>query len=615
MSPSWGLTAHQPLLAPAVFSFKLHANAKNQAPPTQWPARHSGRALQAERQSMALGGELSAADAQRNLATAPMAASVCASDASDDGAPCTVECQPGELPRVVFRAAPGHRHDEVWQERAVRAAPTVPGASTGPMAYYNSSKTTSNSNVLQVLLRDHGYERAESMEEAWSIFWCAGQVDPMLLSTFLPHQKINKFPKATVLTLKANLWTSVKAMQAKHGTDHFGFMPPTFVFPREIKAYERHLREWLAAPPAGEDDAGAPSPVWIFKPAAAYCGSGIWLHRPDRAALTEAMAASKGDGAALLTDEMHQHKGVVSTYIDPPFLLDGLKSDIRLYVLVTSFHPLTVYLYGEGLARFATERYDTSALDERCGHLTNYSLNKHSDKFVRNVNDADDGAGSKWSLTAFQRRLVQEWGEERAALLWRQVDDLVVKTMVAAEPTIAPWLNAYLPAAARGEPVRTCFQVFGFDVMLDGAGKPWLLEVNLDPALRTESPLDLKIKSSMLVDLLNVVGMPLPPASVASGAEAAGGAAEASANHDVSAGDGAVPQTLFEKWRAGAPPPTPAEGDSLTDVERWALHLVNAEFRRSQAGGWRRLFPSARSAEYHRFLDPERTMHRLPFDV
>ena len=157
-----------------------------------------------------------------------------------------------------------------------------------------------------------------------------------------------------------------------------------------------------------------------------------------------------------------------------------------------------------------------------------------------------------------------------------QVDDLVVKTLIAAEPTICESMRANVPAAGRGEPNRTCFQVFGFDVMLDAqyacrsrpsrllhlylwllstpacvrtaldpstvwlltapacprrspapaahprallwspprrlSAKPWLLEVNLDPALRTESPLDLKIKSAMLLDLLNVVGMPVPPA-------------------------------------------------------------------------------------------------------
>eukprot|EP00966_Prymnesium_polylepis_P025037 577413-Prymnesium_polylepis.1 len=66
-------------------------------------------------------------------------------------------------------------------------------------------------------------------------------------------------------------------------------------------------------------------------------------------------------------------------------------------------------------------------------------------------------------------------------------------------------------ATARGEPTRNCFQIFGFDVMLDADSKPWLLEVNGDPQLTTQSPVDLRVKASMLVDTLNVVGMPLPP--------------------------------------------------------------------------------------------------------
>ena len=368
----------------------------------------------------------------------------------------------------------------------------------------------------------------------------------------------------------------------------------------------------------------------------AYCGRGIFLHRTDRE------AATADGGASLLTDEIHEHKGVVSQYIDPPFLLDGLKSDVRLYVLVTSFHPLTCYLYDEGLARFATEPYSTSALDERCGHLTNYSLNKHSDKFVKNTNEAEDGTGSKWSLSAFKRRLVREWGEERASRLWHEVDDLVVKTCIAAEPTVAEAMADHHPAAARGEPVRSCFQVFGFDVMLDAGGKPYLLEVNLDPALRTESPLDLRIKSGMLIDLLNVVGMPLPPAAGAPPSEAvpagaernkenatAAAAAAVDISDDASVAEGvsaSAAKSAYEAdggalaawlaWVRGPKSASAAPGaPELCDAERWALHLVNAEYERSKAGKWRRLFPSPRSEEYLPFLDPARPMHRLPFDV
>jgi hypothetical protein len=52
-----------------------------------------------------------------------------------------------------------------------------------------------------------------------------------------------------------------------------------------------------------------------------------------------------------------------------------------------------------------------------------------------------------------------------------------------------------------------CFELLGFDVLLDDQLKPWLLEVNLCPSLNVETPLDIEIKTKMLVDLFNLVGM------------------------------------------------------------------------------------------------------------
>ena len=90
------------------------------------------------------------------------------------------------------------------------------------------------------------------------------------------------------------------------------------------------------------------------------------------------------------------------------------KSDIRLYVLVTCWHPLTVYLFEDGLARFATEPYSNEAIDRRCMHLTNYSLNKHAKGFVKNTDAEQDGVGTKWSLAAFKKRLEAQFGPEKA---------------------------------------------------------------------------------------------------------------------------------------------------------------------------------------------------------
>ena len=55
---------------------------------------------------------------------------------------------------------------------------------------------------------------------------------------------------------------------------------------------------------------------------------------------------------------------------------------------------------------------------------------------------------------------------------------------------------------------RNCFELYGFDILIDSDLKPWLIEVNLSPSLNCEAPIDMKIKSALICDLLNLVGLP-----------------------------------------------------------------------------------------------------------
>jgi tubulin polyglutamylase TTLL6/13 len=64
--------------------------------------------------------------------------------------------------------------------------------------------------------------------------------------------------------------------------------------------------------------------------------------------------------------------------------MEKMKFDLRLYVLVTGVNPLRIYLSKEGLARLSTKMYDEvddENLDDMMMHLTNYSINKNSQKF------------------------------------------------------------------------------------------------------------------------------------------------------------------------------------------------------------------------------------------
>ena len=98
----------------------------------------------------------------------------------------------------------------------------------------------------------------------------------------------------------------------------------------------------------------------------------------------------------------------MSQYISNPHLIDGFKYDLRIYVVVTCFEPLKIYIFKEGLVRFATQKYSNNPkhLEKRFIHLTNYSVNKKAEDYVKSGTNAaqggaDDDEGedaSKWNL-------------------------------------------------------------------------------------------------------------------------------------------------------------------------------------------------------------------------
>ena len=82
---------------------------------------------------------------------------------------------------------------------------------------------------------------------------------------------------------------------------------------------------------------------------------------------------------------------IVQRYINDPLLIGGKKFDIRLYALVTSFSPLTVYFYRGGFARFTHCRYDETKIQNSEIHLTNVAIQKQAEGY-------DETNGGKWYI-------------------------------------------------------------------------------------------------------------------------------------------------------------------------------------------------------------------------
>lgn len=199
---------------------------------------------------------------------------------------------------------------------------------------------------------------------------------------------------------------------------------------------------------------------------------------------------------------------IAQEYIARPLLLfNGAKFDLRVYVLVTSFSPLKVYVFDDGLVRFASVKYeqDEELLDEPFMHLTNYSINKNNEGVYERNNDQDALSGHKWTLKTLWKHLEECFpGRVNVAALKKKIADMVIKTLVACEEPITKLCNKLAKST------YTCFELLGFDVMLDERFKPWLLEVNISPSLRSESSLDTAVKGALIRDMLNIVGYRLP---------------------------------------------------------------------------------------------------------
>ena len=360
---------------------------------------------------------------------------------------------------VIDERVPGESDDEVDDPRARRRRRAKRRARNHRRIIINM--LACKYEVVAQAARSFGWRRASDDSEEFNILWADSYISFDTLSSLNKYQKANHFPGMSELA-KKNLLAKNLNRLAKALPADFGFFPPSFTLPADLDA----LRAWVS--PLKR------KPTLIVKPDAGCQGKGIFLTKS--------------------LDDLSQVEGCVAQqYLPSPLLVDGYKFDMRLYVVVVSCSPLRVLLFKEGLARFCTEPYRApteSNLGDTFMHLTNFAINKHHSEFE--IDESGEG-GSKRSLSSLMAYL--RAAGYPADRIWLNIKAVIVKTLLAVQPQLR---NTYHQILGDDNTGFSCFEILGFDILLDRKARPWLLEVNHAPSFACGSALDELIKRELM---------------------------------------------------------------------------------------------------------------------
>lgn len=79
--------------------------------------------------------------------------------------------------------------------------------------------------------------------------------------------------------------------------------------------------------------------------------------------------------------------------------------------------------------------------------------------------------------------------------LWDEIKDIIRLTIMSIQPSLAQNYKSLQP---RNKRMDMCFELLGFDILIDDYGQPWLLEVNHAPSFGTSTEIDRTVKDALI---------------------------------------------------------------------------------------------------------------------
>ncbi|CAD1481291.1 unnamed protein product [Heterotrigona itama] len=377
-------------------------------------------------------------------------------------------------------------------------------------------------------------------DSSWNLYWTDLSVSVERAKDMKRYQKVNHFPGMTEICRKDLLARNLNRMLKLFPKD-YNFFPKTWCFPADktLSAPVRFTSIEKFTSSHGEAIAYAKlrrSKTFIIKPDTGCQGRGIYLTKnlkdvkPTERMICQVYVARVCPAFSTfqtvrLYSSFHEERSFVSvalpgrrlqirsSYLRVAHLLRP-SSDLRLQRrpcevtrgLATSLRSFTVvielvhFTYARLRFRFATSRYKEPTGHNTSNvfmHLTNYAVNKHSRMYV-----IDDEIGSKRKISTLNKWFKMK--DVDVDELWRKIDEIIIKTILAAYPILK---HSYHTCFPTHDKTYACFELLGFDVLLDWKLRPYLLEVNHSPSFHTDAQIDKDVKEGLLTNTFEMLNL------------------------------------------------------------------------------------------------------------
>ena len=286
--------------------------------------------------------------------------------------------------------------------------------------------------------------------------------------------KLNNFKKfyrffGYKVLMKDTLYKNYLEMKEEFQED-YNYMPETYHYPNDRYAIFKKFRDYKL----NLDD------LWLVKPAHMYGGIGIKILK------------------SLKT--IHRSEFLINKYITNLDLINNKKYDLRIYILVTGLKPLRIYFNQEGLVRIAAKNFslDENSIKNRYIHLTNTGINSNSKDFIAPNNETNEEANI-WSLHTYAKHLKNLGADYNK--LKEKIFDIIIKSVISV------YKNLTLELSQNNLNDINFYDILGYDIIIKNNYDPVLLEINSGPSMYMHNALDKIIKTNLLVDTLNLLGI------------------------------------------------------------------------------------------------------------